>query len=107
VVWIILATKTPKRITLCLAIHRDAGDVASDRSNSRCGWFLYSAFAETFRAFRGIDFVARLHWLFDRLKTPCHCRRGKQPRSKLHAVFSSRPIIETKQNLKHLREDSG
>jgi hypothetical protein len=29
---------------------------------------LYSAFAETFRAFRGIDFVTRLRWLFDLLK---------------------------------------
>jgi len=29
---------------------------------------LYSAFAETFRAFRGIDFATRLRWLFDLLK---------------------------------------
>ena len=35
------------------------------RSNSRCGGFLYSAFAETFRAFRGKDFATRLCWLFD------------------------------------------
>ena len=41
---------------------------ASDRSNSLCGWPLYSAFAETFRAFRGIDFAARLRWLRDLLK---------------------------------------
>jgi hypothetical protein len=41
---------------------------APDRSNSRCGGFLYSAFAETFRAFRGIDFATRLRWLFDLLK---------------------------------------
>jgi hypothetical protein len=33
-----------------------------------CGGFLYSAFAETFRAFRGIDFTTRLRWLFDLLK---------------------------------------
>jgi hypothetical protein len=32
---------------------------ASDRSNSRCGGFLYSAFAETFLAFRGKDFATR------------------------------------------------
>jgi len=36
--------------------------------DSRCGGFLYSAFAETFRAFRGIDFTTRLRWLFDLLK---------------------------------------
>jgi hypothetical protein len=36
--------------------------------DSRCGGFLYSAFAETFRAFRGKDFTARLRWLFDPLK---------------------------------------
>jgi hypothetical protein len=41
---------------------------ASDRSNSRCGWPLYSAFAETFRAFRRIDFAARLRWLLDLLQ---------------------------------------
>jgi hypothetical protein len=36
--------------------------------NSRCGGFLYSAFAETFRAFRGINFATRLRWLFELLK---------------------------------------
>jgi hypothetical protein len=36
--------------------------------DSRCGGFLYSAFAETFRAFRGKDFTTRLRWLFDLLK---------------------------------------
>jgi hypothetical protein len=41
---------------------------ASDRSNSLCGWSLYSAFAETFRAFRRIDFAARLRWLLDLLQ---------------------------------------
>jgi hypothetical protein len=41
---------------------------ASDRSNSRCGGFLYSTFAVTFRAFRGIDFMTRLRWLLDLLK---------------------------------------
>ena len=40
----------------------------SDRSNSRCGGFLYSAFPDTFRAFRRIDFATRLRWLFDLLK---------------------------------------
>ena len=41
---------------------------ASDRSNSLCGWPLHSAFAETFRAFRRIDFAARFRWLLDLLK---------------------------------------
>jgi len=41
---------------------------ASDRSNSLCGWPLYSAFAEIFRAFRGIDFATRLRWLLDLLQ---------------------------------------
>jgi hypothetical protein len=38
---------------------------ASDRSNLRCGGFRYSAFAETFRAIRGMDLATRLRWLFD------------------------------------------
>src|SRR5260370_41595091 len=33
--------------------------------DSRCGWLLYSAFAATFSAFRGLDFTTRLRWLFD------------------------------------------
>jgi hypothetical protein len=33
-----------------------------------CGEFLYSAFAATFRAFRGVDFATRLRWLFNLLK---------------------------------------
>jgi hypothetical protein len=42
---------------------------ASDAFNSRCGRFLYSALAETFCAFRGIDFATRLGGLFDLLKS--------------------------------------
>jgi hypothetical protein len=42
---------------------------ASDRFNSRCGRFLYSALAETFRTFREIDFATWLGWLFDLLKS--------------------------------------
>jgi hypothetical protein len=42
--------------------------VGTSKFDSRCGGFLYSAFAETFRAFRGIDFTTRLRWLFDLLK---------------------------------------
>jgi hypothetical protein len=38
--------------------------------DSRRGGFPYSAFAETFHAFRGIDFATRLRWLFD-LLNPC------------------------------------
>jgi hypothetical protein len=48
---------------------------ASDQSNSRCDGFLYSAFAETFRAFRGVDFATRLRWLFDLLR-PSAIARG-------------------------------
>jgi hypothetical protein len=43
--------------------------VASDRSNSCCGRSLYSALAETFRTFRGIDFATRVGRLFDLLKS--------------------------------------
>ncbi len=35
--------------------------------NRSRSWLLYSAFAEAFLAFRRIDFVARLRWLFDLL----------------------------------------
>jgi hypothetical protein len=41
---------------------------APERPNSGYGWLLYSAFAETFRAFRRIDFAAWLRWLLDLLK---------------------------------------
>jgi len=51
-----------------MSMSKPALMAASGRSNSRCGWLLYSAFAETFRAFRGVDFAARLRWLLDLLK---------------------------------------
>jgi len=57
-----------KALTMFVSMSRRALMAASHRSNSRCGGFLYSAFAETFRAFRGIDFATRLRWLFDLLK---------------------------------------
>jgi hypothetical protein len=41
---------------------------ASDWSTHVAAGFLYSAFAQTFRAFRGIDFATRLRWLCDLLK---------------------------------------
>jgi hypothetical protein len=53
---------------MVVSVSKLAPMAASDRSNSRCGGFLYSAFAETLRAFRGIDFATRLRWLFDLLK---------------------------------------
>jgi hypothetical protein len=53
---------------MVVSMSKHALMAASHRSNSRCGGFLYSAFAETFRAFRGIDFASRLRWLFDLLK---------------------------------------
>jgi hypothetical protein len=52
-------------------LHPGADIVTADRHfgfESRRGRFPYSAFAETFRAFRGIDFTTRLRWLFDLLK---------------------------------------
>jgi len=50
------------------ALDRCKVRAASDRSNSRRGGFLYSAFAQTFRAFRGINFTTRLRRLFGLLK---------------------------------------
>jgi hypothetical protein len=80
---------------------------ASDRSNSRCGGFLYSAFAEAFRAFRGINFVTRLRWLFDLLK-PCAVAGGANNLSQhFTRSFHRDQSLKTKQKLNHLREDSG
>ena len=50
------------RVRTALAVR---GDNVARRC---CGGFLYSAFAATFRAFRGIDFATRLRWLFNLLK---------------------------------------
>jgi hypothetical protein len=57
-----------KALPMVVSMSQLALMAASDRSNSGCGGFLHSAFAETFRAFRGIDFATRLRWLFDVLK---------------------------------------
>ena len=57
-----------KALPMVVSMSKLALMTASDRSNSRCRGFLYSAFAETFRAFRGIDLATRLRWLFDLLK---------------------------------------
>jgi hypothetical protein len=56
------------RMPLGCSMSKLALIAASDRSNSRHGGFLYSAFAETFRAFRRINFATRLRWLFGLLK---------------------------------------
>ena len=80
---------------------------ASDRSNSRRGWLLYSALAETFRAFRGINFATRLRWLFDLLK-PCAIAGGANNFSQHFTRFFHRDqSLKTKQKLNHLSEDSG
>lgn len=55
-------------VTLLVAARCRVRIAASDRSNSRRGGFLYFAFAETFHAFRGINFATRLRWLFDLLQ---------------------------------------
>ena len=80
---------------------------ASDRSNSRRVGFLYPAFAETFRAFRGIDFATRLRWLFDLLK-PRAIAGGTNNLSQHFSRFFHRDqSLKTKQKLKYLDEDSG
>ena len=80
---------------------------ASDRCNLRRGGFLYSAFAQTFRAFRGIDFATRLRWLFDLLKS-CAIAGGANSFSQ-HFTRSFHRDESFKQNkkLNHLCEDSG
>ena len=80
---------------------------ASDRSNLRRAGFLYSAFAETLRAFRGINFATRLRWLFDLLK-PCAIAGGANNLSQhFTRSFHSDQLLKTKQKLNHLHEDSG
>jgi hypothetical protein len=75
--------------------------------NLRCGGFLYSAFAETFRAFRGIDFATWLRWLFDPLK-PCAIAGGANNLSQHFTRTIHRDqSLRTKQKLNHLHEDNG
>jgi hypothetical protein len=54
----------------------------------------------------GIDFVARLHWLFDRLK-PRAIAGGANNLGQNFTRSFHRDQSLTKQKLKHLREDSG
>jgi hypothetical protein len=64
-------------LTACHGRENDQGNddatnvrmAASDPFNSRCGRFPYSALAEAFRTFRGIDFATRLGGLFDLLQS--------------------------------------
>jgi hypothetical protein len=80
---------------------------ASDRSNSRCDRVLYSAFAETFRAFRGIDFATWLRRLFDFLKPRAIAGGTKNLSQHFMWSFHLDQSLKTKQKLNHLREDSG
>jgi len=67
---------------------------APERPNSGYGWLLYSAFAETFRAFRRIDFAAWLRWLLDLLK-PLPLQAGQ-----ITSVTTSRGLFHRDQSLK-------
>jgi hypothetical protein len=80
--------------------------VASDRSNSRRGGFLYSAFAETFRAFRGINFATRLRWLFDLLKSRAVAGGANNFSQHFMRSFHRDQSLKTKQKLNYLGEDS-
>jgi hypothetical protein len=80
---------------------------ASDRSNSRRGGFLYSTFAETFRAFRGINFAPRLRRLFGLLKSRAIAGGANDLSRNFMRSFHRDKSLKTKQQLKHLREHSG
>jgi hypothetical protein len=70
----------------------------SDRSNSRRGGFLYSAFAETFRAFRGINSATRLCWLFDLLKPRAIAGGANSLGQRFTLSFHRDQSLKTKQN---------
>jgi hypothetical protein len=79
---------------------------ASDRLNSRRGGFLYAAFAETFRAFRGINFATRLRWLFDLLKPRAIAGGANNLSQTFMRSFHRYQSLKQEKNLIHLREDS-
>jgi hypothetical protein len=74
---------------------------------SRRGGFLYSAFAETFGAFRGINFATRLRWLFDLLKSRAVAGGANNFSQHFTRSFHRDQSLKTKQKLNHLCEDSG
>jgi hypothetical protein len=79
----------------------------ADQYNSHRSGFLYTTFAETFRAFRWIDFATWLRRLFDLLK-PCAIAGGTDNLSQhFTRSFHRDQSLKTKQKLNHLREDSG
>jgi hypothetical protein len=80
---------------------------SSDRSNLCRGGFLYSAFAETFRAFRGIDFATRLRWLFDLLNPGAIAGGANNLSQHFTRSFHRDQSLKTKQKLNYLGEDSG
>jgi hypothetical protein len=74
---------------------------------SRCDRVLYSAFAETFRTFRGIDFATRLRWLFDLLKPRAIAGGANNLSQHFTRSFHRDQSLKTKQKLNYLGEDSG
>jgi hypothetical protein len=73
---------------------------AANRSSSRCGRFLYSALAETFRTFRGIDFATRLGWLFDLLKSRPIAGRANNLSQSFTRSFHRDQSLKQNKNLK-------
>jgi hypothetical protein len=81
--------------------------VDSERSNSRCGWLLYPAFAETFLAFRRIDFTARLRWLLDLLQARAIAGGANNFGQTFTRSFHRDQSLKQNKNWMHLGEDSG
>jgi hypothetical protein len=76
-------------------------------SDSRRSGFLYSAFAEAFCGFRGIDFATRLRWLFDLLKSRAIAGGANNLSQHFTRSFHRDQSLKTKPKLNQLREDSG
>jgi hypothetical protein len=70
--------------------------------NRSRSWLLYSAFAETFLAFRRIDFVPRLRWLLDLLQS-CAITGGANSFGQNFTLFlHKRPIIKIRQKVESI-----
>jgi hypothetical protein len=80
---------------------------STQRSNSGCGGVPYSTFAETFRAFRGIDFATRLRWLFDLLRPRAIAGGADNLSQNFTRSFHCDQSLKQNKNGNHLREDSG
>jgi hypothetical protein len=92
---------------MVVSVSKLAPMAASDRSNSRCGGFLYSAFAETFHAFRGKDFATRLCGLFDLLKPRAIAGGANNLRQNFTRSFHRDQSLKQSKGWNHFREDSG